>query len=132
MMITGVSISHTHAPLQLYCCSKSQIAMSLMVSITMEQQHRFLVVHGCAGLIIILVIVSCTDSSRYFLHLFNSVPFNFYRKIFMSCFTSFPGLIFRLYKCSLYSDTFDLQLILNAVCCTHDMMVLVIYTMGSW
>ena len=104
--------------------------MTLLVIITIYG----VTIQSCSGawvwLIIILVIVSCTDLSLYFftpvqqfhptclctlLHLFNSVPFLIFWKIFvMSSFTSFllsPGLI-------LHYILFTV-IILNAVCSVY-------------
>ena len=54
LMITSTIISHSHAPLQLcsvalYCHSKSQFAVTLMVSITMERHYKVVVVLAAAN-----------------------------------------------------------------------------------
>ena len=122
-----------HAQLQLCIVSLHKIC-----SYAHHQRHCKLwfgaTIQSCSGacvwLIIILVIVSCTDLSLYFLDLFSNfiqvvsvvlthVQLNWYLFNFLKIFIC---LVSFLFYCPL--DYFLSSIVYNAICYTHCMMVL--------
>ena len=132
LTIASIIIRHTHAPLQL-CIVAPQIVMITISVIAIVMQFGA-TIQSCSGawvwVIIILAIISCTglflcfctcsaissNLSLYFLHLFNSVPFNFGGNFF------YMVKIHYFFYCPL---TNFVSFIFNTVFSTHGMMVFV-------